>query len=153
MKKEICFQNFKEQNVIRFDYIAHQLDKYQNSILGQYDITSKQAKILTFLYFNRDKNILQRDLEVFLSNTSSTITSIIGNLEKNGFIVRHNCEEDGRAKYIVMTEKGYEVQKHIFMSLKTCENVITNGLSVEEQNILHDILAKVCNNIKNIQNK
>lgn len=152
-KKEICLQSFKEQNGTRFSFIAHQLDKYQNTQLEQYGITSKQAKILTFLYFNKDKNVSQKDLEVFLSHTSSTITSILGNLEKNGFIVRHNSTDDGRAKCIVVTEKGNEVQDYIFESIRNCESIISKGISEEEQKFLHSILSKVCNNIKDIHGR
>ncbi len=149
-EKEIYLQSFREQNGIMFDFIAHQLDKYQNTKLEQYGITSKQARILTFLYFNKDKDISQKDLEVFLSHTSSTITSIMRNLEKNGFIVRNNSTDDGRVKWIVMTEKGNEVQKYIFESLRNCENIITKEITKEEQKFLQYILNKVCKNIKNI---
>jgi len=152
-KKDMCLKAFKEQNGTRLNFIAHQLDKYQNTLLEQYGITSKQGRILTFLYFNKDKNVSQKDLEIFLSNTSSTITSIIGNLEKNGFILRYNSADDGRAKCIVMTEKGNQVQKHIFESLQKCENIITKGITEDEHKFLHYILDKVCNNIKDIYSK
>lgn len=125
------------------DFITHQLEVRQNSYLTQFGITSSQAKVLLFLLVHEQQAIFQKDLETVFSMRSSTITSIMGYLEKGGFVVRTPCSQDGRAKRIAITEKGKALRGIIDAMLIEQEQQLCETLTPEESIMLKSLLKKV----------
>jgi len=132
---------------ITLDFIAHQLDVQQNGILAEYGITSRQSKILLFILHNQEKPVYQKDIEAFFSMRSSTITSIMGYLEKGGFLMRSPCETDARAKRITVTQKGRDLRRVIAGLLYRQEAQVTRGMSPEETALLRRLLRRVSANL------
>ncbi len=139
----------KGDNVaILIDFTSHLIGNYHNFLLSQYGITTKQAKVLSYLYHNQDCEIIQKDIEKVFFLRSSTVTSVMGNLEKQGFIERFHSQSDGRVKSIVITPKGNEVQQGIKESLKHLEEKILEGWNEEQKDELRCLLKKVAENMK-----
>lgn len=55
--------------------------------------------------------IFQKDIEREFKIKGSSVTSVLNNLEKNGYILRKSVERDKRLKQIVLTEKAESVCK------------------------------------------
>lgn len=128
---------------LQLDFISHQLEVRRNAYLSQFGITSSQAKILLFLLIHEHKPVYQKDLEVAFSMRSSTITSIMGYLEKGGFVVRTPCSNDGRAKQITVTQKGRDLHKIIDTMLQELEQDLCRAVEPEDYPVFQDLLAKV----------
>lgn len=134
--------NWQPPLCLCLDFIAHQLEVRQNSYLAQFGITSSQAKVLLFLLVHEEQAIFQKDLETVFSMRSSTITSIMGYLEKGGFVVRTPCSQDGRAKRIAITEKGKALRGIIDAMLLENEQQFCKALTPEESVMLKALLNK-----------
>lgn len=138
----------RDNVAILIDFTSHLIGNYHNFLLSQYGITTKQAKVLSYLYHNQDNEIIQKDIEKVFFLRSSTVTSVMGNLEKEGFIERFHSNMDGRVKSIVITSKGNQVQQGIEESLKHLEAKVFDGWEEEEKDELRYLLNKVAENMK-----
>lgn len=56
---------------------------------------------------------LQKDLEVGMGLVTSSITSLVQGLEKQGLLARVASTQDGRAKELHITARGWEVYKEL----------------------------------------
>lgn len=109
--------------------------------------TGTHGFFLEYLFVNRDKKIFQKDIEHQFNLRRSTVTEILNNMEKNGFITRVQVKEDGRLKQIVLTEKGNETQDRIKLQLKEIDDKVRSALTEEEQNQLSIMLDKITNKL------
>lgn len=148
MPQPMSVPAFWNAYAVKFGWIAHQLGNRQNRQLERYDLTHQQAKILTYLYLYRGKKVSQRDIEEFFSVKASTITSVVGNLERKGFLRRQPDEQDGRRKDLLLTAKGENVQQELIRAFEETERQIAQGLSTEEQESLRQTLDRVCRNLR-----
>ena len=78
----------------------------------------------------------------------SSVTSVLNNLEKNGYILRKSVERDKRLKQIVLTEKAESVCKMHWKAVQKYESAIARGLTSDEIENLQKTLQKIEENIK-----
>lgn len=119
---------------------------------GLLDITGVQGFIIGYLYSNNDRDIFQRDLEQQFNSRRSSITSVLNNLEKKGYIKREAVNEDKRLKKVVLTNKGIEHQKMIIKIINNYEETLHFDFNDEEFKTLSRLLDKLYNNIKKGEN-
>ena len=136
-----------EQNYILLDIVSHVLKNFENQLLEEQGITQKQARTLIFLYHNRDKIINQKFLEENFRLSRSTITSMMNNLEKMGFIIRATDGSDGRNKIITLSNKGLDMINDISNCHKTIENFMKAIIDENEYQQLNFILKKLLKEI------
>ena len=134
------------------DFTEHQLEKYHNHILEEFGITTKQSKVLGYLYTYRDQDVLQKNIEEKFSLRSSTVTSVMRNLEKAGFIERYQSKNDARVKRIVITAKGYEVHGKVRETFGQLEEFLLKGFTEEEKASFSYLLEKGIQNVKDYKN-
>lgn len=120
-----------------------EFEKIALASMAPYELTSTQFRILRYLYINRDKNIIQNDIEKFFSLTNPTVTGVLQNLEKKNYIVRKVSSEDRRARIISLTEKGLEFGPKANATFEELEDKFTAALSEEEKTQLIDLLAAI----------
>lgn len=140
---------FKKQMAVMMDFVAHQLDVYNNNSLAKYGVTHSQAKILVRLSESEDGRLSQKEF-TRMGRRNSTITAILNKLENGGFITRTASETDARAKYIQITPKGREVQQVALKNVLDLENLLVEGFSDEEKILFKMLLKRVEDNIKKI---
>ncbi|MBR1752364.1 MAG: MarR family transcriptional regulator [Ruminococcus sp.] len=146
-KLMIEHEEFIQKAPVKLDFIAHWLDVYNNNKLSAYGITHSQAKILVRLSHTDDGRLPQSELKS-TGRRGSTITSILSNLEKGGFITRSASESDARAKYISLTDKGRAAASVAFSNILELEELIYSLISEEEQQQLDIILEKITQGMK-----
>ena len=127
---------------VMLDFIAHILDVYNNRRLAEHGVTHSQAKILVRIYHSKDKRIAQSELKKF-GRQGSTITSLLANLEKGGFIRRSSSKTDARAKYVELTESGAFIAMLAFGNIRELEERIDSFLTKDEAAQLQGLLEKV----------
>lgn len=146
---KLSHEEFKSMKAVMIDFIAHQLDVYNNNNFAKYGLTHSQAKILVRLSDSPDGRLSQSEF-VKMGLRGSTITAVLANLEKAGFIRKAASEEDARAKYIEITDKGREVQQTALKNIIDLEGLIVEGFSKEEALIFQMLLKRAVENILNI---
>lgn len=137
------------KRAVMLDFVAHQLDVYNNNILSKFGVTHSQAKILVRLSESPEGRLSQKELSM-MGRRNSTITAILNNLEKNGYVMRVADESDARAKLIQITPKGLEVQQMALKNVFDLENLLTEGFSSEEKILFSMLLKRAVDNMMKI---
>lgn len=129
------------------------IKKQMNKDLTNLDLTSAQANVLIYLCKNKNKIIIQRDIEKKFELTNPTVNGILNRLENKGFIQRITSSQDARNKEIHLTEKSLLLDKEMIKKANCIERKIRQGISDEEIIIFNEILQKMLNNILNEEEK
>lgn len=121
-------------------------DKYANQLLGPYQLTSSQFRILMILYKAPACSIRQADIETAFSMTNPTVTGLIHKLEKSGLVERMDNPTDKRSKLLALTAVAEEKRAEFIALADSIEKEMTKGLSDAEADILSELLMKVIEN-------
>ena len=78
-----------------------------------------------------------------LSVTTGTLTISVNGLVKKGYVARVRSEEDRRVVLVSLTEKGRRAYARHAAFHKRMIDAVVQGLSHEEQVVLHDALVKL----------
>lgn len=113
---------------------------------AQYGLTAAQANILIFLS-KVDHQVNQRELESYFHLSNPTVTGLMKRMEAKGFIRREVSREDGRAKYIILTEKAMEISSEVQQNMAQMEQKVVQGMAETEQEQFHALLLQALKNI------
>lgn len=132
--------------------IHHQMNQYHNSH-ESLDLTDKKMSraamgIIIYIYEHKNKDVYQKDIEKEFSVRRSTASSVITNLEENGYIKRVSTDDDKRLKKLVLTDKASSVTKDIKESHEFINEKLTKGISNEELERFRETLAKMKKNLE-----
>ncbi|MCB6992970.1 MarR family transcriptional regulator [bacterium 210820-DFI.6.37] len=82
-----------------------------------YDLTSVQFVVMELIYLTpKDQDIFQKDLEAALDVRRSTISNILGLLEKKDYVRRESVRSDARLKKLALTPAG----EAMYLEFKSC---------------------------------
>lgn len=125
--------------------IALSIDKFAGQVLTPYELSNAQYKIIKFLYSHTDTPVRQTDIETSFSLTNPTVTGILQNLEKKGFIQRIPNPEDKRSKLLILTEKAFSMKEELYQIGESIEAHVTSSLTKTEYDELMRLLQKIEN--------
>lgn len=137
--------------LIDFKRINGKILKSLSSSLKEYniDITPVQGRIL--LYIDERDEVTATDIiERFQSINKSTLSEILNNLEKNGYIERKESSVDSRRKDIVLNEKAKDVIKILKDNFDKVAHLFLDDISKEEYEAFERILGKMERNLDKI---
>ncbi len=112
---------------------------------GIADLLPSHGALLAVLFRNGG-TMRMSDIAKMLKRDKSTITTLAAKMEATGYISRCQCEKDGRAFNISLTEKAYNI-KVLFDEIS--EKLISatyKNMSEDEENMLKTLLEKVKDN-------
>lgn len=114
------------------------------------DLTEGQPKILYILYIKDGHT--QRELAELCKIKESTLTTMLGKMEKEGFIYKEKVMVSGgkRAFRIFLTKEGKEKGKEILELVNRIDKISLQGFSKEEQDLFYSMLKRVADNLNNI---
>ena len=118
-------------------------DKLANLVLGQYDLTGSQYKVLQFLYAQPSRRARMVDIENCYSLTHPTTLGLLKNLEMKGFVTRVPNPEDARSKLISLTEKADAMQDELLPLGSILADELTVNLTEKEKQRLAQLLQKL----------
>lgn len=111
-------------------------------------ITPSQGFILHHLVRNGQENMLcLKDLEVKFNLTHPTVSGILSRMEAMGYVTLVPDPKDRRYKRIRLLPKGVETQHQVREAIQSVEDVITQGLSPEQQKQFSEYLTVAINNL------
>ena len=112
-------------------------------------MTSIQALILHYIIVESEKkDIFPKDLEEFLEIKGSSITSLISNLERNGYLRRESLASDGRYKKLVLTEQTLAIQDDITSRINEYMQSIFVGISEDDLKVFEKVIMQMTENTK-----
>lgn len=116
-------------------------------LFSEYGVSPVQMHTLVFIHKNeRDGvKVCQKDIEKELNLRASSVSTLLNNLEKSGFINRNIADGDARLKELVLTEKGKDICEKDKQFMESCDGAIQNALSEEEQEQFEKLLDKILN--------
>ncbi len=139
-------------------HIGHRLKQLERMIHHRHNksaiksyadsVTGTNGWVIRYLYDNRNKDIFQRDIEKTFGIRRSTVTVMLGTMEKNGLITRTAVESDARLKKITPTDKALELHHKISDEIDGIEEIMTAGMSDEEIAAFIKTLEKIKSNLE-----
>ena len=119
------------------------------SFLGDLPLTSTQALALEFIMQKAAVGeVYQKDLEAFLSIRGSSVTSLINNLERDGYIRRESVKFDGRYKHLAPTEKALSMQAEISKRIDQYMESLFVGIPEGDLKVFESVLEKMTRNVR-----
>jgi DNA-binding MarR family transcriptional regulator len=130
--------------------VERQLKRKNNATLSEYGVSPVQLHALSFIHMEEKigRNVCQRDIEKEVNLRPSSVSALLGKLEKDGFITRAVAEGDARSKVLLLTEKGQELCNIHKQLIDKCDEDVQGCLSEEEQDTLQSLLKKVLMSVK-----
>ena len=113
------------------------------------DVTPVQSRIIMFTYEHNEVTATDI-LDKFNSINKSTLSEILNNLEKNGYISRREALNDSRKKLIVLTDKAKDVIKVLKKNFDDIAHRVLDNVSNEEYEVFSAILNKIERNVDEI---
>ena len=126
--------------LIAFTRAEHKIHNLEYKTIKESGLTISQFGVLEVLY-NKGNLRIGEIMEKILT-TSGSITVVIKNLEKDGFIKKISDPLDKRSTIISITDKGIKVIEEILPDHIKNINNIFDVLTNEEKIVLKDILNK-----------
>ncbi|MFC7393604.1 MarR family winged helix-turn-helix transcriptional regulator [Scopulibacillus cellulosilyticus] len=119
---------------------------YAKKDIKQYEINFTEFGVLELLYHKGPQPIQQIRHRILLA--SGSITYVVDQLEKKGYLKRRPCPDDRRVTYAELTDKGNQLLKEIFPKHKQALKSAMSGLEEEEKETLILLLKKLGISIK-----
>jgi|SRR5690554_2545607 len=149
MKKDLLTQENK------FNLLAGRVPLLLNRFISQnfkrdgIELTREQWSVLAVLWKN--DGCSQQVIADETSRDKPSVTRLIDNLVKEGYVERRNDEKDRRLNLIFLTEKGKEIEASVLDSVNETIGIATKGLSEEQILFIRDCFQIVYDNIKSIE--
>ena len=127
---------------------AHQLKVTLDASFEDAALNGLQARILCFIE-KKDtagKCVYQRDIESEFKIRRSSVSSVLDTMEKNGYVIRKQTQQDARLKQLVLTEKAKEMSQQHKEAIDRFEENLVKNMSVQETETLKYLLNKVLEN-------
>ena len=78
-------------------------------IKAGYDLSREQYELLRVLWV--EDHVNQQTISLRLQKDKYNVTKLLNTLTKRGFVERKMCQEDKRNNFVVLTDKGVQVQQ------------------------------------------
>ncbi len=141
--------NMKDKYIVYF--ISKTKKKMLNFIEKQLqenrldDLIPSHGNILTALYEN-DGQLTMKQIAQIIGKDKSTITPLVNKLVDLGYITKEKNEIDKRVTYIILTEKGKQIEAKFKIISSEVAVTAYKGFSTEEKEVFLRLLKKLNNN-------
>ncbi len=139
--RKVIMKNIDLEILIKAHRVVIALDRKTSNLAAEYDLTFSQFMVLEALYSKGDMSISA--VRKAILSSVGTISVIISNLEKNGYLGRFANPEDRRVCMLTLTQKGRDVIGELAPRNERMISEEMSHLSLEEKTQLTDLLSKL----------
>ncbi|MFR3226613.1 MAG: MarR family winged helix-turn-helix transcriptional regulator [Blautia massiliensis (ex Durand et al. 2017)] len=133
----------------KYDKLNRKMHRYFSSYFVGTPLTSIQALVLHYIIMeSKTRDVFPKDLEVFLEIKPSSVTSLINNLERNGYLRRESLADDARYKRLVLTDKTLAIQDEILRRIHDYMESMFTGISDEDLKVFEKVILQMTENIQ-----
>lgn len=140
----LSFQDYISIKIHKTDLL---LFSYVKSKLEPFNLAPEQNLIMMLLW--EKDGLSQHFLVDKLDKDKTNIARMASSLEKKGFIIRSNCNNDRRSVKLFLTELGKELGEKVLPITEEFNDVVCKGISNEELLELERLLLKINENVRN----
>jgi DNA-binding MarR family transcriptional regulator len=116
---------------------------------SKFKITIAELPVLSFLLDDDNNNKISQDfITKSLGIDKASTTRAVKKLCEHGYIKREKDKRDKRAYNLSLTEEGKKLKLHIMTVLLNWTDIVYQGISQDEIDLLENITNKMINNIK-----
>ncbi|MCB6609824.1 MarR family transcriptional regulator [[Clostridium] symbiosum] len=131
----------------KYEKLNRRKRRYFSGFFTDTPITCIQALILYYIIAeSKKRDIFPKDLEEFLAIKGSSVTSLIRNLERNGYLRRESLASDGRYKKLVLTEQALAIQDDITECIETYLHSMFAGISEDDLKVFEKVIIQMTEN-------
>lgn len=132
----------------KYDKLNRKMRRYFSSYFTETSLTSIQALVLHYILIESEtRDVFPKDLEEFLEIKPSSVTSLISNLERNGYLRRENLAGDGRYKKLVLTKKTLEMRQEIMNRISEYMKSMFVGIAEKDLKVFEKVIVQMMENI------
>ncbi len=145
---EIIKTNFKtpqQKAIVNLRFTANYFINFQNSFMLEFDLTMPQFNILRILRGAKD-SLSVNSVKERMVERSPNLTRIMDKLVSKDLIKRFQCNDDRRAVFIEINEKGLELLQKIDVKMEKI-NLFPQNLTDDEAEQLSYLLDKIRNSL------
>lgn len=130
-------------------YLHRQIYRENIQLFAKFGVSPVQMHAMVFIRKKAVQNVkvMQKDVEKFINLRASSVSTLISNLERKGFITRNVAEGDARAKFIELTEKGNNICLKDKQLMEKSDKAIQSALTEEEQEEFERLLTKIIDSV------
>lgn len=99
------------------------------------------------VHIHKNPGTSQEDIAAFFKLNKGTVAKGLKRLLEDGYIIRKQNESDRRAYELFLTEKGQDIFKESRNSLEQFNQILTHGMSDEEEALFINLLNRACHNV------
>lgn len=136
----------------KYDLLAGRVPLLLNRFLSQklklkgIGLTREQWSVLAILW--KEDGCSQQTIADATNRDKPSITRLIDNLVKEGFVSREHHKTDRRTNLIYLTDKGKGIKQSVMEVVNETIDQSTEGLNQEQILIIRDAFQLIYNNIK-----
>ncbi len=131
----------------QYDRLNRKMQRNFASYFSDSQITCIQGLVLHYIIVESERrDVFPKDLEEFLEIKGSSVTSLINNLERGGYLRRESLATDGRYKKLVLTEKAREIQEDILRRVHDYMCNMFAGISEEDLKTFESVVLQMTRN-------
>ena len=133
----------------KYDKLNRRMLRYFSSFFTDTQITSIQGLILHYIIVESEaRDIFPKDIEEFLEIKGSSVTSLISNLERNGYLRRESLDSDRRYKKLVLTEQTLAIKDDITSRVNEYMHSMFVGIADEELKVFEKVIMQMTENTR-----
>lgn len=133
----------------KYDKLNRRMLRYFSSFFTDTQITSIQGFILHYIIIESEaRDIFPKDLEEFLEIKGSSVTSLISNLERNGYLRRESLDSDRRYKKLVLTEQTLAIKDDITSRVNEYMHSMFAGISEDDLEVFEKVILQMTENTR-----
>lgn len=131
----------------QYDRLNRKMQRHFATYFSDSQLTCIQGLVLHFIIVESEqRDIFPKDLEEFLEIKGSSVTSLINNLERGGYLRRESLATDGRYKKLVLTEKTREIQEDILRRVYDYMRNMFVGIPEEDLRTFESVILQMSRN-------
>lgn len=130
--------------------LARKSQIYIGRILSKYNLTAAEQPFFMALHHN--EGITQEELTELVCVDKSATARAVKSLEEKGYLVRKQDERDRRNNRIYLTNSAKELVFSVKSELHRFNELLINGISPQNLDIIYESLLKMEENFSDILN-
>lgn len=129
--------------------LARKSQWYFARALKKYNLTAAEQPF--FMTLQNYEGLTQEELTAFVCVDKAVTTRVVKSLEKKGYLVRKQDEKDRRQNRIYPTPLAKEMGELVKKELLHCNAQLTQGISLEHQEMVYEALMKMEENFAKME--
>lgn len=105
------------------------------------------------MYIAKNGACTQNSIAEAMEVSAATVAVSLKKLEKGGYIEKRISQSDGRSNLIALTRKGEAVVEQSGEMFECVDKEMFTSITEEEQYMLHNLLERVVNNLKTMEDR